>query len=245
MAHRQRVPPGTTSSLCGATWTGSDYGPAVCAGSLQAPLVYTVGAAAYDPVNRDVLVTVAEEQWLGCGNCGYGFVEAQTWAFDGQAWTRLQPAHEPDVGTAETAVNDDATNQVVMTEPDGATTWVWDGSDWHRVVAGNSPEATVSIVRNDYTSLTYDPTSGSVLQYAQPQSGTPQDEASRHLLRWDGSAWREVIATGLAPAAGAIAYDPQVASVVLHGATPLRSGSPFQQDATSSTTWTLHWKTLP
>lgn len=64
----------------------------------------------------------------------HGTQAADTWAWDGSAWTELHPTHRP--GGGPVAVADLAGGPLVV-EQDG--TWTWNGSDWVQAQGAGVP----------------------------------------------------------------------------------------------------------
>ena len=82
------------------------------------------GSMAYDPLTHRILLfqwgRVVQSQWVN-----------QTWTWDGNDWTLLQPAHTP-LLVGGTLVFDGKRLVLIGDTSDGARseTWGWDGSDW-------------------------------------------------------------------------------------------------------------------
>lgn len=95
-------------------------------------------AMAYDAARHDFV--------LFGGQFG-GVSYDETWTFDGETWTRLDPAHKPPP-RRDAAMAYEPSRQIVVLYggliPDSAEgseaadTWTWDGRDWTQVSAENS-----------------------------------------------------------------------------------------------------------
>jgi M6 family metalloprotease-like protein len=73
---------------------------------------------------------------------------ADTWLWNGNAWSQLQPANNPGMRTRHAMVYDEARGQIVLFGGmAGATpvadnqTWVWDGTNWRQMQPAVSPPA--------------------------------------------------------------------------------------------------------
>lgn len=66
---------------------------------------------------------------------------AETWTWDGKAWTERHPHTNPPAGTASLAYDPDIKQLILMVKaaadfaapPTGISMWSWDGADWHQM----------------------------------------------------------------------------------------------------------------
>lgn len=87
---------------------------------------------AYDPVNRNVVLTPGAEGG------------SDTWTWDGSAWTQQSPAKPlPNVFSFQAMAFDEHLQRMVLViESSGGSTvqtWVWDGSNWTQLAPVQSP----------------------------------------------------------------------------------------------------------
>jgi hypothetical protein len=140
---------------------------------------------------------------------GFGRAESYTW--DGTAWTRVN-GPSPFLNQTPALAYDDARAQTVLfgwnSSPATGTTWTWNGGDWSQVEASND-----LIGARSYVSLASG--GGTVLLYGGThQSGQIRGDA----YTWDGTAWTAVNAVSPGPrTTGGLAWDPWHASFVLYG----------------------------
>jgi len=152
---------------------------------------------------------------------------AETWTWNGSAWTKLAPATSPPALRGASMVYDAATNNVVLfgglsTTGLVADTWTWDGTTWTKQTAtGPAPRSGASIA--------YDAATHNVVLFGGQGSTGPLADT----WIWSGTAWTSPTLTSPAPSArqeASVAYDATTNNVVLFGG----------QNATSaiSDTWT-------
>jgi hypothetical protein len=99
-----------------------------------------ISAVAFDPVRSQVVV--------------YQIADGapETWTFDGAAWKRQSPAHQPSARRYAELAWDPADKVVVLwggsiyvnghpsaSQNRSNETWLWDGSDWSHSSAGSAP----------------------------------------------------------------------------------------------------------
>jgi len=91
---------------------------------------------------------------------------ADTWAWDGSAWTEQSPATSPSARSFASMAYDAATGTAVLfggeTEPgdnNSADTWTWDGSAWTEQSPATSPPA------RSAASLAYDAATGAAVLF--------------------------------------------------------------------------------
>jgi hypothetical protein len=119
-----------------ATWLfdGAQWQPA---GSGPGPTARANAGFAYDPGSRQ-LVLFGGISYLGASPRPS---VADTWTWDGKAWTERQPAHSPPAGWNTLAYDPDSHQLILVNEarinelslPTEISMWSWDGADWNRL----------------------------------------------------------------------------------------------------------------
>jgi hypothetical protein len=149
----------------GATWTRKV--------SAQSPTTYSQSAMCFDKTNRQVIL------YGGVTHDEIGGISSSTWLWDGNIWTKTQPAHSPGprfehvlLCGHQTILFGGMTNQQGSTAKD---TWAWDGSDWRRLATIRSPQDCCG-------AAVYDGSRYMVL-------GTARDGIP--VWSWNGSDWAE------------------------------------------------------
>ena len=191
------------------------------AGLGQGPSPRLHPAIAFDP---DTSTTV-----LFGGRSGSQIL-ADTWTWDGTAWTlRAPPTSPPPLESASVAY-DDATHQVVLfggVTTGGAptnATWAWDGTTWKQLTPSDNPTARFS------ASMALDPTTHTVVLFggfAMP--GVPFGDT----WTWDGINWTHASPSSSPAARGGAgtASNPTGVGVVIFG------GSTGTQALADTWTW--------
>ena len=204
---------GDTWVYDGTTWT--DQIPT--SASTPAPRINTT--MAYDAARGETV--------LFGGYDGSG-VRADTWTFDGTAWTQEAPANSPPARDSAMMAYDASTQQVVLyggwSSPNHLSdTWTWNGSTWTEVT-GTAPPARYN------GSMAYHPASGDVVLFG----GSGQTTYLADTWTFDGSAWTEETPANspTARAYAAMAYYPAATSLVLTG------GISESGDTVFADTWT-------
>jgi hypothetical protein len=107
-----------------------------------------------------------------------------TWAWDGTAWTELQPAHSPPPRVYGSIGYDAVRQRVVLfggilqgTVKDD--TWIWDGSDWTEVTLTDRPPP------RRFGTMAWDPARRRLVL----AGGTASQQAFADAWEWDGSKW--------------------------------------------------------
>jgi hypothetical protein len=113
----------TDGSVRTWTWDGANWVPAP--GDAQPPWRDDEGLVLDRATNRLLLVGGLTREGVSSGD---------TWAWDGVAWSALQPVHAPAGGPAAAA--ETATGPLLY-ERDG--TWTWTGEDWSLAQPPGSP----------------------------------------------------------------------------------------------------------
>jgi hypothetical protein len=191
----------------------------------QAPSPRKGARMAYDAVNHEVVL-------FGGGDDAENF--ADTWAWVGDAWTLLSPAHSPSARRGVGMAYDAGREQIVLfggSQSESGRfyndTWIWDGSDWSMLTPPHSPSP------RWYPAMVYDAARGGVILF-----GGTGKRAFGDTWRWDGTDWT-LLHPGLRPAprsVAGVAYDAAHSDVVLWGGWGARHGGPLR-DLRSTWTW--------
>ena len=163
-------------------------------------------AMAYDETRRETV--------LFGGASGDGAF-ADTWTWDGAAWTRRQPATAPPARYGAAMVFDAARGEIVLfggyVEGTGysSDTWTWDGTTWTQRFPPTSPTP------RSQASLAFDPVRGQVLLFA----GTVPVGHTSDTWTWDGTTWtkRVIPAEPSTRFRAQTVFDPARQQIVLHG----------------------------
>ncbi len=186
-------------------WTPTPIAPS------RAPAVSATSSSliAYDTV-RDVVIAVT-------GEPDAALTEAQTWLWDGAAWSR-HPGIDPPKRLAGSLTFHAGTGTAVLFGGGdvGASTirgdtWVWDGNGWTEVTPAGSPPA------RQLQATTYDPVTDQVLLFGGRTTTTNGHLAD--FWAWDGAAWTQLTPPTLpvARSSSVMAYDAVRDEVVLFG----------------------------
>ena len=150
------------------------------------------------------------------GGRGNGGVVADTWEWDGTAWTQRITAASPGLRTGHAMVYDAARQRVVLfggADRGGSTvlsdTWEWDGTSWQQRLPARSPPARQS------HALAYDAARQRVVLFG----GWREYSIFEDTWEWDGNDWTEQRPAGHPKARmrHAMTYDPAGGRVVLFG----------------------------
>jgi hypothetical protein len=153
------------------------------------------------------------------GSPGGGQAHADTWEYDGSAWTRFAGAGPP-ARLAHAMAFDERRGRVVVFGGSGLgapgqprptldDTWEYDGQAWTQWQGGDAhPSARTS------AGITYDSRRGLVIVFGGIRRGTLLGDT----WSWDGAEWKELSTSGPEPRAmGYLAYDRRRDRVVLFG----------------------------
>ena len=149
--------------------------------------------------------------------------QSQTWEYDGQTWTRMNPAMSPPVRTGFALAYDSTRDRVVLfggiryhlvagryqPGPDYDDTWEWDGNTWTQATPAISPRG-----RNGHA-MAYDAARQKVVLFSGHDEGPPIGDT----WTWDGATW-SLVATPVSPQGRynhRMAYDSVRQRVVMHG----------------------------
>jgi hypothetical protein len=208
-------------------WNGTQWSNPV--NDAMSPSPYRVSSA---------LATLSGKLLLfgGCESCGGGFgLMGDTWEWDGQSWTKLQPAQSPPARFG--AVAGTVAGKIVLFGGESYAgmyfndTWEWDGNNWSMASPSTSPSARVgasAAVAN-----------GKLLMFGGA-SGLPLQPLG-DTWEWDGTNWTE-----LTPGSGPSArWDAQMGSLL---ETPILFGGADAQGNVLDDTWTwsgTSWVSVP
>ncbi len=227
------------ATLSGAVWTGATAASTSSAtwteASVANPPAGRVSASmATDPTGKAVLFG---------GSSALGPDLADTWTWDGSAWTQQHPATSPPARSGAVMAYDPATNTTVLfggsqaSGPDLADTWTWDGSAWTQQHPATSPPA------RDGAVMAYDPVTRNLVLFGG-ETFYPGQIGPTTLLAdtwtWDGSTWTQQHPATSPPArTGAVMAQTSNASqpVVLFGGSGT-SGTVGDTWTWDGTTWT-------
>ena len=183
---------------------------------------------AYDPVNAAVLMNTPSAVWL----------------FDGNTWTRRQPAVLPPGRFGYAMATDLARSRVVLF---GGTdfftgvlgdTWEWDGTVWSLRQPATSPTPRLA------AGMTYDSLRQRIMLYGGNTS--PQGPATSDHWEWDGTTWSQrspAAAPGNRIVPGLI-FDARRGVVLMHGGSYWQFGFQFRRNDTWQ--WDgVAWTQLP
>ena len=144
-----------------------------------------------------------------------------TWAWNGDNWTKLASANA--LSPRNSAAIASSPDQVILfggVNNDGNTmgdTWVWNGKDWSAQHPTNSPPP-----RNS-AAMTYDPVHQVTLLFSGDGGNSRGPNLLADMWSWDGKNWTQLHPT-TAPKASynaGIAYDNITQQVVLFGGTDI------------------------
>jgi hypothetical protein len=203
--------PGIYASDSVWTWTGAGWHAVPAEG----PGWRTLPAAAFD-ATRGRIVLQGGRRILDHHRYADA-AEADTWAWDGTRWARLE-TDGPGAHDHHAMAYDAAHDKVVLQGgADGSSilpgeTWGFDGTRWSLLAdAANGPGPRV------HHAMAYDGGRERVVLYGG--FGPQRDEASEaETWAWDGTRWERVATTGPGPRARhRMAYDATAGLVILFG----------------------------
>jgi hypothetical protein len=158
---------------------------------------------------------------------------ADTWIWNGTAWTMLDPPTSPPARADASMAFDPATGSIVLfggTGADGplSDTWTWNGVTW-------APAGVPGPSARSGASMAFDSVSGAVLLFGGLQA---PDAPLSDTWSWNGSSWTEVSPATSPPARSeaSLMPDPATGSLVLFGG--LGQSAPLDDTWTwNGTTW--------
>ena len=175
-------------------------------GVTPGPILF--GAMAYDARRREFVLF---------GGSRADVAIAETWVFDGEAWTQRTPATSPPARAGHTLVYDAARGVTVLfggingVPPSGllADTWTWDGTTWTKQATTSAPSP-----RRDMAA-TYDPDHENIVLFG---GNTGVSIPNGETWLWDGQTWTQQPVAGPNPRfTSAIAWDAARRRAVLFG----------------------------
>jgi hypothetical protein len=186
-------------------WNGSSWTLAHPAAS---PAGRFGASSAYDPQTKSVV--------LFGGRLEDGTPIHDTWSWDGTTWVDLDSgAGGPPPGLGSDMAWDPATEQMVLVTSSGvisdpAETWIWAGTHW------THPSGAVLPAGADYSPMSFDPVSKSLLAVGCCVGPPPSTGAANTTWRWSGTAWILLPTPTVAPVNGStMNLDPATNRLVL------------------------------
>jgi hypothetical protein len=159
-------------------WDGHGWVPAHPA---DVPPARERAAMAYDPATRDIVLFGGTVQRYHQRSLALN----DTWTWDGAAWTRRHPLHEPPWSTGLAMSYDPRSHSVLLVTlpsshpnldltPDGVGsrgttafgTWRWDGSDWRELPTPSAPAFAAGAVFHTNPRLATLPNGAGLLFYS-------------------------------------------------------------------------------
>ena len=170
-------------------------------------------AMAYDTVQQQVMF------FGGTTSMGAGGEIAQTWVWNGTAWTQKFPAHSPGPRYKAALASDSVRHRVVLFGGvDGNVelndTWEWDGNDWTQMHPAHSPPA------RHHHAMAYDVNHQVVVMFGGYHDPDPADRDDlADTWTWNGTDWTQQMPTNSPPKRDghAMAYDANIGKAVLFG----------------------------
>ena len=148
----------------------------------QAPPGRTFPAMAYDPVRQEVIL-------FGGGSANSDPFRNDTWAWDGNHWTQLQPNSSPQPGAYLRMAYDPELRVLTLVRQsnrpgDLLETWSWSGTNWTRVASGTTPSP------RWFFGLGNDPATGEVLLVGGYHGAEGDPNAPKNdIFTWHQGAW--------------------------------------------------------
>jgi hypothetical protein len=127
------------------------------------------------------------EDVLFGGITATGTLLADTWTWNGSAWTKQFPATHPPENYNAAMAYDAAAGDVVLYGGKASgglsdATWTWDGSNWTQQAPASTPS-----IRNA-PAMSSDPATGGVILFGGQTTGYPQDNLNDTWI-WNGTDW--------------------------------------------------------
>jgi hypothetical protein len=161
------------------------------------------------------LVVLSGGEGNDASELGFG-PSPDTWTWDGRAWKREEPAHQP-LLIGPVATFDPARGLVLMVglRDSEFEAWTWDGHDWRR-------QAAPAGLGRATPALGYDPPGRAILLFGGQREGRRLDDT----WAFDASGWRQLKPATTPPARsqGGLAVDPANGRLTLVGG--LSDGAP-------------------
>jgi hypothetical protein len=164
------------------TWTWVDHQWKLMKTS-NAPPGRSNPSMAYDPVRQQVVM-------FGGGGVNSDALRNDTWAWNGNDWTQLQPTSSPQPGLFARMAYDPVQQALILvrqsvTPGDPLETWLWSGTTWLRVASGTpSPRAGFG--------LGNDPATGEVMLVGGRYGAIGDSNAPKSdTYTWHKGAWSQ------------------------------------------------------
>ena len=180
----------------------------------NSPPVLAWAAAAYDPVNDQIIL------FGGAPTINGGTTTDETWAWNGSNWNRLSPTRKPSARWTHGMAYDEERRRIVLfgglaTDQVGSAlndTWEWDGSNWNQVTTQTSPTP----ARGIHGAIAYDSVRKQIVIRG---GGTfPGQTLYGDTWTYNGTDWTPVSGTGPGPrVAPAMAFDKARGELLLFG----------------------------
>ncbi|MEZ4365050.1 MAG: hypothetical protein R2939_02040 [Kofleriaceae bacterium] len=139
--------------------------------------------------------------------------DAQTWLWDGAAWTQAAPATSPPKRQQHAMALDVVTGALILFGGDDGgvrknDTWAWDGATWTDLAPATSPSA------RNAAAMAFDPNAGRMVLFGGSDPAKLDDT-----WLFDGTTWTAATPTTVPPARqlATLAYDATSARVVMFG----------------------------
>jgi hypothetical protein len=161
-------------ALVGSTWV-SDGNGWQHAGGAESPPARLAAGIAFDPGSQQLIV------FGGIANQSRAPL-ADTWTWDGKAWTQRHPTTSPPGGWTSLAYDPDTNQLILMNEhvsgdpqhPDEFSMWAWNGGDWQKLSPQRMPALgympRLAYDTADHQLLLYEATFGSLAGGSQTWS---------------------------------------------------------------------------
>ena len=171
------------------------------------------------PISRlsmDMAGAMSSGESILYGGGSDGTVFSDTWSWNGTAWLKRSPAHNPGAISDHAMAYDSAHGRIVLFGGFTATaalsgqTWVWNGADWSQMSPQASPPA-----RAEH-GMAYNASTGKTVLFGGCSDTT---NAASDTWEWDGANWSEKTST-VVPAGRddpAMAYDAAHGQIVMFG----------------------------
>ncbi len=189
-------------------WDGVNWHQRTPPGAIPPPRAEH--AMAYDSVRKRVVLYGGVAAYPNYNAIHYG----DTWEWDGQSWTRLNPASRPGIRRGHVMAYDEARQRVVffggveLTNTNHMTTWEWDGVDWRQAAsAGPLPRVGAGMV--------YNTDRRRVQMFGGLHWGTAR--TLDDLWEWDGQSWGKLATAPVSSTDHGIAFDPNLQRIVISG----------------------------
>jgi cysteine-rich repeat protein len=164
------------------------------------------------------------------GGMNNGDDVSDTFAWDGQSWSQLAPAHHPPGRELAAIARDPIRGEAVLFGGLAGSdmlgdTWVWDGADWTERTPATAPSPRTG------AKLAWNP-SRRRLELFGGFAGRALDD----VWEWDGTTWTRIAVFNAPPARHDHAWFPALNGLVAFGGRPSTIGGSGFAD-----TWLLRW----